>query len=474
MKFTTFSRDYKRSYWQLWLFLGLYILLASGSIADLEARQKPNMIVYLADDLGYEDVSVYGAKVVKTPVLQRLSEEGMSFTNAFVASPSCAPSRASLLTGLMPARNGAETNHSYPDDGIPYLIKNLKDNGYQVFAFGKVAHYGGNEKCGFDFHHDEQVNLYNNISQYFDSTKVGGPVCIFIGDRRPHVGWTEEMDYDPEEVDLPDYFIDTRSTREHRSRYYTDVTGLDSEMGQVLTYLDGMLGNNTLTLFTSDHGAQWPFGKWNLYEEGIRTPLIVKWPGKIQKGSQTEAMVSWVDIMPTLLDISGAKVPKDLDGKSFSPILMGKSNELRKVIYTTHSGDGKFNVYPIRSIRTERYKLIINLVPSAYHTNHSDILRKDGAGAYWDSWEEAAQSDPKAAIIFHKYIKRPAMEFYDLQTDPTEQVNLIGSPEHQAKIMKMEGKLRKWMDQQGDERKLYRTPYYLTAPKPNAETIKNF
>ncbi|GAB4107883.1 sulfatase [Echinicola sediminis] len=432
------------------------------------------MIVFLADDLGYEDVSVYGAEVVKTPVLKQLSEEGMTFTNAFVASPSCAPSRAALLTGLMPARNGAETNHSYPDNGIPYLIEHLKEKGYSVFAFGKVAHYGGNEKCGFDFHHDEQVNLYRNIHQYFDSTKVKGPVCIFVGDRRPHVGWTKAMDYDPEEVDLPDYFIDTQSTREHRSRYYTDVTGLDNEMGEVLGYLDSMLGKNTLTLFTSDHGAQWPFGKWNLYEAGIRTPLIVKWPGKIQQGSRTAAMVSWVDILPTLLDAAEAEVPKGLDGESFLPVLTGKSDGLRKVIYTTHSGDGKFNVYPMRSIRTEGYKLIINLVPSAYHTNHSDILRKDGAGAYWDSWEEAAKSDPKAALIFHKYFQRPPMEFYDLQEDPTEQVNLIEMPQHQERISEMDGQLRKWMDTQGDERKLYRTPYYLRAPKPNAQTITNF
>ncbi|AGA79990.1 sulfatase family protein [Echinicola vietnamensis] len=448
------------------------VLLFLGGTATIEARQKPNMIVYLSDDLGYLDVSVYGASVVKTPILQQLSQEGMTFDNAFVASPSCAPSRAALLTGLMPAKNGAEVNHAFPAPDIPYLIGQLKDNGYSVFAFGKVAHYGGNEKCGFDFHHDEQVNLYENISGYFDSTKVEGPVCIFVGDRRPHVWWTEKMDYLPKEVDLPPYFIDTEPTREHRARYYTDVSGMDSEMGQVLDYFDNMLGSNTLTLFTSDHGAQWPFGKWNLYDAGIRTPLIVKWPTKIQAGSRTAAMVSWVDIMPTLLEASESAVPEGLDGKSFMEVLKGNTSTFRKEIFTTHTGDGNFNVYPMRSIRDERYKLIINLAPNAYHTNHSDILRKDGAGAFWDSWDAQAVQDPLAAAVVQHYFIRPAVEFYDLSNDPNEQHNLATNAAYQPRIAKMKAQLTEWMNAQGDEQKLYKQPYYFPGPKPNGETIK--
>ncbi|WP_229239671.1 sulfatase family protein [Echinicola soli] len=430
------------------------------------------MIVYLSDDLGYLDVSVYGADVVKTPILEKLSDEGMTFDNAFVASPSCAPSRAALLTGLMPARNGAEVNHAFPKPAIPYLIGQLKDNGYSVFAFGKVAHYGGNEKCGFDFHHDEQTGLYDNISGYFDSTKVEGPVCIFVGDRRPHVWWTDKLDYDPKKVDLPPYFINTKSTREHRARYYTDVTGMDGEMGQVLDYLDEMLDDNTLTLFTSDHGAQWPFGKWNLYDAGIRTPLIVKWPGKITPGTRTKAMVSWVDILPTLLDVSGSEIPHNLDGKSFSEVLKGNTNDFRDVIYTTHTGDGNFNVYPMRSIRNERYKLIVNLIPNAYHTNHSDILRKDGAGAFWDSWDDQAAQDPLAAAVVQRYFVRPAVEFYDLANDPNEQHNLANELAYQPLVTKMKKQLDNWMVAQGDEQKLYKQPYYFPGPKPNGKTIQ--
>ncbi len=424
------------------------------------------MIIFISDDLGFKDISVSGAEVVKTPVLAQLAKDGITFNNAFVASPSCAPSRAALLTGLMPARNGAEVNHSFPNSDSLYLVRHLQDNGYKVLAFGKVAHYGGNEKCGFDYHLDEQVNLYRNVSQYFDSVSTDQPVCIFIGDRRPHVRWTEEMMYDTTEVDLPDYFIDTKSTREHRSRYYTDITQMDEEMGQTLNYLDQQLGENTVTMFTSDHGGQWPFGKWNLYDDGIRTPLIVKWPGMIQPGTRTDAMVSWIDIFPTLLDISNSTIPEDLDGMSFLPVLKDPSASIRDEIFTTHSGDGKLNVYPIRSIRTDQYKLIMNILPGHYHTNHSDVFRKDGAGAYWDSWDEMAENDPEAAAIIQKYYQRPGMEFFNILEDPDEQNNLADNPAYSERIDEMKTRLLSWMKDQNDQRRVYGDPYPLSGPLP--------
>ncbi|MEM6633961.1 MAG: sulfatase [Bacteroidota bacterium] len=452
--------------------LCIALVVVMLGMSNLLAQEiKPNIIFYLADDLGYLDISVHGAKVVQTPVLHKLSVEGITFNNAFVASPSCAPSRASLLTGLMPARNGAETNHSFPRKDVPYLISNLKELGYTVLAFGKVAHYKGNQKCGFDFHHDEQVNLYQHISTYFDTTSIESPVCIFVGDRRPHVSWTEEMMYPPKEVDLPSNLIDTWSTREHRSRYYTDVTGLDSEMGHVLHFLKGEFSENTITLFTSDHGAQWPFGKWNLYDTGIRTPLIMKWPGKINPGTRTDAMVSWIDIIPTLLDLVDGEVPDRLDGQSFKSVALAEQDTFREVIYTTHTGDGKFNIYPMRSIRTERYKLIVNSHPEAYHSNHSDIMRKDGAGNYWDSWNELEVKDPRAASIVNKYFQRPAREFFDLANDADEQWNLIDDPAYQEVINELQSQLDQWMKENGDEGKAHLEPYPLTGERPNRSFV---
>ena len=138
-------------------------------------------------------------------------------------------------------------------------------------------------------------------------------------------------------------------------------------------------------------------------------------------------MVSWIDIFPTILDVCGSKLPAGLDGKSFKKVLSGKTDEHRDYIFTTHCGDGNMNVYPIRSIRNSRFKYILNLLPEYYHSNHSDILRKPNAGAYWDSWDEAAKTDTNAAAIIRKYFVRPAEEFYDIKSDPAEETNLIGS-----------------------------------------------
>ena len=436
------------------------------------AENPPNIVIYLTDDQSQLDASVYGAKVLNTPNLDRLAEKGIVFDNAFVASPACAPSRAALLTGLMPARNGAEPNHSYPKPGTPVLTQELQKEGYQVLAFGKVAHMKMNWECGFDFYHSGMTGLANHVTNYFDSVKVNEPVCLMVGDRRPHVPWTTKIIYDPNELELPPYFIDTPETRKLWAQYYSDITGADQEMGKIYELARQKFGDNFIFIYTADHGGQWPFGKWNLYDAGIKVPLIVVWPDHIKPKTRTDAMVSWIDILPTLLDMTGSEVPDNLDGKSFKKVLEGKTDQFREYIFTTHSGDGKMNVYPIRSIRDDRFKYILNLYPEYYHSNHSDILRKPNAGGYWDSWDEAAKSDPEAATIVEKYYVRPAEEFYDLKADPTEQQNLIDSEEYRQQIQKMRQLLENWMNGQGDTRALFDTPYPISGPTPHELGIR--
>ena len=459
----------------LLIFLGIIIKGCNNSLIDIS---KPNIIIYLADDLGWKDVGFNNAKVVKTPYLDKLASEGMFLKNAFVASPACAPSRAALLTGLMPARNGAENNHTYPKEGINLLTNNLQQNGYKIYAFGKVAHGKMNINCGFDFYHKQLINLEKNIKDFFLKTNIDSPICVIIGDRRPHVPWTKKNIYNAEMVDLPPYFIDTRETREHRARYYSDITGFDNSLGSIIEFLDIKLGKNTITIMTSDHGGQWPFGKWNLYDDGIRTPLVIKWPNRIMANTVNDAMVSWIDILPTILDLTGSECEDNVDGKSFLKVLMGKTENFRNEIFTTHTGDGVFNVYPIRSIRTKRFKYIRNLLSNCYHTNHSDLLRKDGAGAYWNSWYESSMKNKESANIILNYHKRPSEEFYDLLADPNEQQNLITNKSLTKEIRKLSGKLDQWMLKQKDQGAIFYSPYPLTEELPDKNSIeflnKNF
>ena len=452
------------------IFILLFALMVAVQCMS-NTTNRPNIIIYLADDLGMKDVGVYGAKVVKTPHLDALAKQGMVMDCAFIASPACAPSRAAMLTGLMPARNGAEENHSYPKAGVDVLTKILQKNGYKVYAFGKVAHGKMNNECGFDFYHEQKVNLAQNVKAFFEKTQVEGPVCLMVGDRRPHVLWTKDSKYSPDDVDLPSYFIDTKETREHRARYYTDVTGFDQTMGEILTYTDKILGENSVVMVSSDHGAQWPFAKWNLYDASIRTPFIVKWNGMVAAGTRSDAMISWVDIFPTILELTGSEIPDGLDGQSFLNVILGEKQTHREVIYTTHSGDGIHNVYPIRSIRTRKFKYIRNLLPDCYHTNHSDLYRKDGAGAYWNSWDKLAENDENAAAIIKKYYQRPAEEFYNLENDPNEQNNVMDDVRYKKQIEKMSKMLDEWMKEQDDQKTVFREPYPLSGPKPDTKMI---
>ena len=365
------------------------LLLTATCLAE---KQSPNIVVFISDDLGRLDTSIHGSKDVRTPTMDLLATRGMTFDDAYVASPSCCPSRFSLLTGLMPARHGAHPNHSEVKPGTKFLMPILKKMGYHVASFGKIAH-GNRDFEGMDFNNPKRTGMSVEVEKYFSQSKIDGPVCLLVGDRRPHVEWTKEMNYDPDKVTLPPFFIDTKETREHWARYLTDIEGMDAEMGRVLKFAKKTFDDNFIFLFTSDHGGQWPFGKWNLYDYGTRVPLQVSWPGKIKAGTRTNAMVSWVDILPTLIDLAGGKVPWGIDGKSFAPVLLGQTKAHRDRIFTTNTGDKEMNVFPIRSVRIGKFKYIHNLRPDAYHTNHSDRLRSESELA------EIASSDGEAKAV---------------------------------------------------------------------------
>ena len=447
----------------------LLALIALTSCAGLQT--PPHIVVFLTDDLGGRDTAVYGSQDVRTPNIERLAAMGMTFDRAFVASPACAPSRAALMTGLMPARNGAEANHTYHHEGLAPLTASLQELGYEIAAFGKVVHGDPKPEYAWDFYKRPPVGLAENVAEYFAERDSSAPLCLLVGDRRPHVPWTEESVYDPEHAGLPPYFVDTRETREHRARYFSDITGLDEEFGKVMDLAQENLGQDIVYAFTSDHGGQWPFGKWNLYDAGIRVPLVMAWEGRIAPGKRADAMVSWIDLLPTLIDLAGGTVPEGIDGRSFAGVLRGGDDSHREAIFTTHSGDGVFNVYPMRSIRTKQFKYILNLLPDHFHTNHSDILRKDGAGAFWDSWDEAAATDPAAAAIVERYFVRPPEELFDLRADELEQNNLAEHADYEGLADQLRSRLEDWMAGQGDQRTVFNEPYPTTGPYPDAATV---
>lgn len=415
------------------------------------AQHKVNIVVFIADDHGQLDSAPYGAADVRTPNMQRLAQAGMLFTHAFAASPSCAPSRASILTGLMPSRHGAMVNHSRPRADVARLPGFLRSLGYVVAAFGKVAHYGQDKLYGFD-HYQNKYDA-KTVAAFLDGRDAKKPLCLFVGTHAPHVPWPEHATYDPTTLRVPPWHIDIPETREARARYYTAITKADSDLGGIMELVRDRLGEQLLFIYTSDHGAQWPFGKWNLYDAGIRVPLIASWPGAVAPGSRSEAMISLVDLLPTLIEVAGGQAPADIDGQSFAAILQGKRKDHRERIFTTHSRDGKMNVYPIRAVRSRDWAYIRNLDPAAEHTTHIDKVRNEkGHGfEYFGPWLEKAKSDSAAAQTVTRYHTRPAEELYDLKQDPFQLHNLAADNRHAERLTPMRAELDVWMRRQGDE-----------------------
>ncbi len=444
----------------------LTFLAFASSAGAAEPATRPNFVLFLSDDHSLLDSSVYGSKDVRTPNMQRLAADGLTFDRAFVASPSCAPSRAALLTGLMPARNGAEPNHSKPRADLKKLPAYLQSLGYEVVAFGKVSHYKHTADYGFDFFaHDtyhEDIAVGNAI-KWLRARTSPKPLCFIVGTNWPHVPWPKDPEgHDAAKLLVPAAHVDTAKTRDARARYYAAIGRMDTELGEVYDAACEVLGAaRTIFLHTSDHGAQWPFGKWNLYDAGIRTPLIAVWPGHIRAGARTDAMVSWIDLLPTLVDLAGGPAPTGLDGRSFAPVLRGETTAHRDRIFTTHSGDGSYNVYPIRSVRTADWKYIRNLHPEFQYTSHVDLAQAADGPGYFGSWLEAAQTDPAAAAKVQRYYQRPGEELYDLRADPLELRNLAPAPAHAARLAALRDEVTAWMHDQGDTSRLYGTPHLL-------------
>jgi uncharacterized sulfatase len=469
--------------------LVLAALVTCASVFANEAAaapDRPNIVIFLADDMSWGDSSVYAERGIETPNMERLAKDGMVFDHAYVASPSCAPSRAALLTGLYPVRNGAMFNHQLPDASHERWPAYFKQMGYEVAAIGKVAHYAQVKEYGFDhashftYHEDDCIEATVDwlTERQKDKDRAEKPLCLIVGTNWPHVPWPQQTRYAAKDVKLPDALIDTPATRRWRVRYAEAVSMADRDLGLVYDAARQRLPQqNTLFLFSADHGSQFPFGKWNCYGEGLRTPLIAVWPSRVKPGTRSNAMVSWIDILPTCVDAASGFDPatkptgEPLDGRSFLPVLLGDATEHRDHIYASHSGDGKMNEYPMRTVRSREWSYIRNLTPDAEFHSHIDRAQPVDGRGYFDSWENRARSDPQAAAILARYFKRPAEELYDLRADPHELHNLAGDPAQTATLANYRNLLDESMREAGDEGLRSEAAHRLVPPASAPATV---
>jgi len=443
-------------------------LAAMTATAAMPAAARPNIVLFISDDHGLLDTPVYGSRAVRTPALERLAASGTVFENAFCGSPTCVPSRAILASGLMSVRNGVEANHTQMRPDVRTLPSYLAPLDYRVAQFGKshfqpAANYREWESVPSEIRRkglwsDLDTAAVDRWLQMRDA-RDKRPLCLVVGCHSPHFYWEPASGYDPGNVELPPTFVDTPETRRWRARYYTDVTKMDQQLGEVYKSVSRRLGGNTLFIYTSDNGAQWPFAKWSLYDAGIRLPTIAVWPGVIRARARSQAMISFADFLPTFIELAGGKVPGDLDGRSFAAVLRGERAAHRAHIFATHSGDGEMNVYPMRAVRDARFKYILNLYPEYKYTTHIDGgIDLDGKD-FWDSWVRKAQKDSAAAALVRRYHVRPKEELYDTQIDPHETRNLADRPEHSARLAAMRRQVENWMKEQRDEGHVFGRPH---------------
>ena len=407
------------------------------------AEEKPNIIFFIGDDHSWWDSGCYGNDVVKTPNIDRLASQGMRFDRAYTVSAMCAVARSALYTGLYPHRNGCHMNHGLTREGTQSLPHYLKPLGYRV-VLAEKTHIKPKSVYPFEY-----VKMQDAPS-IIDSEE---PFCLIVASHEPH-GPHKNGEYDHDKVLMPPFLPDMPEFRKKQAGYYADIDALDKEIGVILDRLEQSgKSDNTLFVYAGDHGIG-IMSKWTCYEAGLRVPFIARWPGRIEAGTTTDAMVSFVDVLPTFLEAAGAEVHADLDGRSFLKLLEGESRKHRDLVFGAHTNRGIISgdPYPIRSVRGQRYKYIRNLNPEGQPTNistHGFDFTETSDGL-WGSWKEKAEKDPEAARLLARVMTRPAEELYDLDSDPWELKNLADDPALAEVKTRLSSELDQWMLKQGD------------------------
>ena len=428
------------------LFLSWILVLVPISWAA-----KPNMVFIIADDCTFRDIGCYGGQA-KTPNIDKLAKQGIRFTRCFQAAPMCSPTRHNVYTGLYPVKSGAWPNHTRAYPHVKSIVHHLRPLGYRVTQTGKT-HINPRTVFPFENFGGGKNPDMKYIDRLFAETAKGGkPFCLFACSNEPHTPWNkgDASTYPPAKIKLPPYLVDTPRVREDFSKYLAEITYYDSQVGEIVELLEKhKLADNTMVMVVSEQGNAFPFAKWTCYDHGLQSAMIVRWPGKVKAGSETDAMVEYVDVTPTFIDVAGGKPIAPVDGKSFLPVLRGKTDAHKEHVFGIMTTRGIINgtdAYAIRSVRDARYKLILNLNHESKFTNACTKMP-----LFLSMVAKAETGDATAKRLVHNYHHRPAVELFDLKKDPLEMSNLAGQTDLKKVQINLRAKLEAWMKAQGDK-----------------------
>ena len=423
-------------------------LVATGrASAAVSAPKRRNILLVISDDQGL-DMSSLGV-AVRTPNLDALARRGTFFSEGYAAVSSCSSSRAVLYTGLYGHQNGmyglAHSVHNQSlIDGVTTLPVLLKAAGYATALVGK-KHVRPDSAFPYDAELAPERSGIRDVALLSDETErfIRGtgdtPFFVTVAYSDPHRApvnfgndrpWprVEEVRYDPAKVTVPSHLPDLPAVREDLAQYYESVSRLDSGIGMLLAALARTgHADDTLIVFLSDNGRPFPGAKTNLYGPGLHLPLIVHAPGA-KGGTVNNAMVSWADVTPTLLDWAGAKGPSyPLPGRSLLPLLGRTGAPGWDRVFASHEFHEIDQYYPMRAVRTPTHAYIRNLAWQLPYPIAGDVAESP-------SWRAIA-ADPAIRLGRRSqaaYLQRPEEELYDLRSDPDELTNLAAEPQHQA------------------------------------------
>ncbi len=407
------------------------------------AGGKPNILVLIADDAGARHFGCYGNTAIKTPHIDRLAANGVTADKAILTTPQCSPSRISILTGLYPHATGAEDLHMPLPNGVDMVPNHLRRAGYFTGHMQKT-HYGPNGEAQFNWY-DKGLD---RLPDFLDAAGER-PFFMWVGfddPHRPYQDATIAQPHDPASVEVPPYMADTPATRADIAHYYDEISRMDGVIGSMMNVLAARgLTENTLVIFLSDNGAPMPREKGALYDAGVRTPLIFHWPGVVPAGQRHAGVMSVIDLAPTFLSLAGVKPPAQMHGEDLSPGLRQPELWHRNAAFSErnwHDLDEH-----MRSVRTDRYKLIHNAYVEWPFGSPADVSESPSWRALYDL-KQAGKLNAAQAQLFQ--VPRPEIEFYDLEADPWELNNLAGESTHGDALREHFALLQAWREETGD------------------------
>jgi uncharacterized sulfatase len=431
----------------------------AAAAAEETVPPPPNILWLTCEDIS-PNLGCYGDDYACTPRLDRLAEEGVLYTNAYGITGVCAVNRSCLITGMYSSSIGSQGMRSttrLPEE-IECYSTILRRNGYYCT---------NNVKTDYNFPVPKGAWDENSRKAHWRNREAGQPffaVFNYTGTHESRIRFpdarffsltgrvTSEQRHDPADVPLPPFHPDTPEVRQDWARYHDLITAMDYWVADMLAELEEAgLADETIVLFYSDHGAGMPGCKKWVWEGGLRVPLIIrvpekyrKWVGQGAPGTRTDRLVSFVDFAPTVLSLTGVKVPGIMQGKAF---LGPQAAAPREAVYGIRDRMAeRFDT--VRLVRNKRFQYLRNFQPWLTWSQYVSYTEQMPTMQVWRRLAEQGKLDPAQARYFRS--TKPVEELYDVENDPHQVHNLAGDPKHADLLRRMRTQCTDWMKRTGD------------------------